>query len=65
MDFLGQTPPLFWGPGNMCFWMYVRLGMMHVQEEDALFYFFSFLGIVINHKILGVIGHLLLHIENS
>ena len=44
--------------------MYVRLGMMHVQERGALFYF-SILGVVINYRIPSAIGHLLLHIENS
>ena len=47
-----------------CVLMYVRLGMMHVQERGALFHF-STLEVVVNHRILSVIGHLLLHIENS
>ena len=38
--------------------------MMHVQERGALFHF-SILEVVVNHRILSVIGHLLLHIENS
>ena len=47
-----------------CVLMYVRLGMMHVQERGASFYF-SILGVVVNYRIPSAIGHLLLHIENS
>ena len=52
------------GALETCVLMYVRLGMMHVQERGALFHF-SILEVVVNHRILSVIGHLLLHIENS
>ena len=52
------------GALETCVLMYVRLGMMHVQERGALFHF-SILEVVVNHRILSVSGHLLLHIENS